>query len=381
MIGHATSLIRGILARMGRRISVPEHMDRPEVPSSCGRLTAFWLRAHGGVWTGRTGRLGWTALIAGLVVLVACSGPAENPAQVTPIAHHATPTPMAPGPLNPLPRPRSRHEPTTVLILGTDRRSSDGGTNNTDTLMLLHLDPNRRRAVILSLPRDLYVEIPGYGQARINAAYAWGERSGSGGLAVARETISTTLGIPVQHVALLDFHAFVTLIDAIGGVDVDVPHAISDPTYPDSGTGYDPFYLSAGQHHLDGATALKYARTRATPGGDFDRTARQRQLLLAVRDRVTGLGLLPGLIAQSPQLWSTLQTAVETDLTLGQIVDLAVTASHVPLDQIVSAGIDQSCTHSWTTPGGAAVLLIDGDATEALIADLFPSPPASAAVP
>ncbi len=318
-------------------------------------------------------------LLLGLTVLTACSKAAGTPVRPTPTIHHATPTPVVREPPIPLPKSHSQFELTTVLLLGTDRRSTDSSSDNTDTLMLFHLDPNGRRIAILSIPRDLYVEIPDHGQGRINTAYAWGEQDGTGGLALARQTISTTLGIPVQHAVLLDFHAFVTLIDAIGGVDVDVPYTISDPTYPDSGIGYDPFYLPAGQHHLEGATALKYARTRATPGGDFDRTARQQQLVLAVRDRVTRLDLMPGLIAQSPQLWAVLQTALETDLTLGEIVDLAIIASRTPADQIVTAGIDQTCTHFWTTPGGAQVLILDQAAIEALLTDLFAPPSAAAA--
>jgi LCP family protein required for cell wall assembly len=279
----------------------------------------------------------------------------------------------------PLSTSRPQSDSVTVLLLGADRRSSDEGINNTDTLMLFRLDVDARRIVILSLPRDLYVEIPGHEQGRINTAYAWGEEDGTGGLALARQTVSTTLGIPVQHAALLDFDAFVTIIDAIGGVDVDVPHAIADPTYPDSGIGYDPFYLPAGQRHLDGETALKYARTRATSGDDFDRTARQRQLVLAVRDRVTRLDLLTDLVSQSPQLWATLQDTFETDLTLGEIVDLAVTASRIPTDQIVTASIDQTCTYFWITPGGAQVLLLDQAAIETLLDDLFAPPPTTAA--
>jgi len=318
-------------------------------------------------------------LLLGLIVLTACSPATSTPAWPTPTVHHVVPTLAAREPPAPLPKSHSRFEPVSVLLLGTDRRSPDSNANNTDTLMLFHLDPDARRIAILSIPRDLYVEIPGHGQGRVNAAYAWGEQDETGGLALARQTISTTLGIPVQHAVLLDFHAFVTFIDAIGGVDVDVTYAISDPIYPDSGTGYDPFYLSAGQRHLDGATALKYARTRATPGGDFDRTARQRQLVLAVRERVTRLDLLPGLIAQSPQLWGALQAAFETDLTLGEIVDLAVISSRIPADQIVTAGIDQTSTHFWTTPGGAEVLVPDQVAIEALVTDFFAPPPAAAA--
>ncbi len=322
----------------------------------------------------------WIILLLGLCVLAACSPADGTLIPSPPTVADASPTPViASDPPTPPPRSRSHLESTSVLLLGTDRRSQGSSVDNTDTLMLFHLDPNARRMAILSIPRDLYVEIPGHGQGRINTAYAYGEQDGTGGLALASRTISTTLGIPVQHAALIDFYAFVSVIDTMGGVDVDVPYAISDPTYPDSGIDYDPFYLPAGPQHLDGATALKYARTRITSGGDFDRAARQRQIVLSVRDRVISLDLLPVLISQSPQLWSTLQSAFETDLTLGEIVDLAVIGSRVPADQIVTAGIDQTCTHSWTTPGGAAVLLIDRQATEELITDLFAPPPAAVA--
>jgi len=315
-----------------------------------------------------------TILLLGLIMLTACSPAARAPARPTPTLYYTPPTPGACDSPTPLPKSRSRFEATTVLLLGTDRRSQDSGTDNTDTLMLFHLDPNAQHIAILSIPRDLYVEIPGYEQGRINSACAWGEQDGTGGLALARQTVSATLGIPVQHTVLIDFHAFVALIDAIGGVDVDVPYAISDPTYPDSGIGYDPFYLPAGQQHLDGATALKYARTRATPGGDFDRTVRQRQLVLAVRDRVTRLDLLPNLITQSPQLWSALQGAFETDLTLAEMVDLAIIASRIPAGQITTAAIDETCTQTWVTPGGASVLIPVPGAIEALVADLLAPP-------
>ncbi|MFL7807665.1 MAG: LCP family protein, partial [Anaerolineae bacterium] len=281
-----------------------------------------------------------TLLLFGLVALAACGPAIEAPPRPTPTVYYAPVTPIVHQPPAPLPSTSPASEPTTVLLLGVDRRSAGSGTNNTDTLILFYLDPETQRAAMLSIPRDLYVDIPGHGQGRINTAYSQGERDGTGGLNLARQTVSTTIGIPVDHAVLIDFQVFIAVVDAIGGIDVEVPYDIYDPTYPDSGIGYDPFYLPAGNHHLDGAAALKYARTRATAGGDFGRTERQRQVVMAVRDRVLNLDLLPSLVAQSPQLWTSLQGAFEADLTLSEIVDLAVAASHVPTDQIASGSID-----------------------------------------
>lgn len=312
-------------------------------------------------------------LLVGLSILAACSPGRATPVipQPTPTVYYAPPTPAAHRPTTPLTPAQPPSGSTTVLLLGTDRRSINSGTNNTDTIMLFYLDPNAQRAVVLSLPRDLYVDIPGHGQGRINTAYGWGKEDGAGGLALAQQTVNRALGIPIQHAALVDFQTFVTVVDAIGGIDVEIPYDISDPTYPDSGIGFDPFYISAGHHHLDGTTALKYARTRATYGGDFDRTTRQRQVVMAIREQVMQLDLLPGLIAQSPQLWSALQGAFESDLTLSEMVDLTITASRIPADQITTAAIDETCTSPWVTPGGAAVLLPDQSAIDALVTGLF----------
>jgi len=319
-----------------------------------------------------------TILLLGLTALAACNPAARG---LAPTVYYAPATPAVYVPPAPLPGAQAQPEATTVLLMGIDRHGQSGGTSNTDSIMLFRLDPDGQTIAILSIPRDLYVEIPGHGQGRVNTAYSWGMRDGTGGLALARQTVANALGVPVEHAALIDFKVFVTLVDAIGGVDVDAPYDINDPTFPDSGIGYDPFYLPAGQHHLDGATALKYARTRATPGGDFTRTARQRQIVLAVRDRILNLDLLPGLIAQSPQLWSALQGAFETDLALGEMVDLAVVASRIPADQVRTASIDETCTNSWVTPGGASVLIPLPDKITPLVADLFSPPQTTAATP
>jgi LCP family protein required for cell wall assembly len=318
-----------------------------------------------------------TLLLLGLLTLVACDPTQNPPADVEPTIYVAPATPTVYIPPLP-PHASTKTQPTAVLLLGTDRRSAHSGTNNTDTILVFYLDPNTQRVAMLSIPRDLYVDIPDHGQGRINTAYSSGVQDGTGGLEMARQTVSSIIGIPVDHAVLIDFDVFITLVDAVGGVDVDVPYDIYDPTYPDSGIGYDPFYLPAGQHHLEGAVALKYARTRATAGGDFDRTARQRQIVLAVRDRVLTFDMLPDLIAQSPQLWTSLQNAFETDLTLGEMVDLAVTASKIPTDQLATGAIDQTCTQPWITPTGAQVLVPLPDQIDTLVNELFSAPPASA---
>jgi LCP family protein required for cell wall assembly len=318
-----------------------------------------------------------TLLLLGLLTLAACDPTQNIPANVKPTIYVAPATPTVYIPPPP-PHTPTHSQPTTVLLLGTDRRSAHSTTNNTDTILVFHLDPNTQRVAMLSIPRDLYIDIPNHGQGRINTAYSSGVQDGTGGLELARQTVSSVIGMPVDHAVLIDFDVFITLVDAVGGVDVDVPYDIYDPTYPDSGIGYDPFYLAAGQHHLDGATALKYARTRATAGGDFDRTARQRQVVLAVRDRVLTFDMLPDLIAQSPQLWTSLQNAFETDLTLAEMVDLSVAASRIPTDQLATGAIDQTCTQPWITPTGAQVLVPLPDQIDTLVNELFSAPPASA---
>jgi LCP family protein required for cell wall assembly len=323
-------------------------------------------------------RICLTILLFGAVALTACNPAADAPPRPTPTIYYAPATPVVHAPSAPLPSTHPATEPTTVLLLGTDRRNTTSGTDNTDAILLFYLDPGSQRAAMLSIPRDLYVDIPGHDQNRINTAYAYGERDGTGGLALARQTVSATLGIPVDHAVLIDFTVFVTVIDAIGGIEVDVPHDIYDSTYPDSGIGYDPFYISSGSHHLDGATALKYARTRATVGGDFDRTTRQRQVVMAVRNQVLSLDLMPSLIARSPTLWANLQGTFEADLTLSEIIDLAITANHIPSNQIATGSIDDSCTLPWVTPSGAQVLLPLPDVIDSLVSDLI-SPAAASA--
>jgi len=307
--------------------------------------------------------------LAGLIHTMAVTGPTLTRPTPTPV-----PTPLAspspePGPLPRLSADR-RADPVSILVLGTDGESPT--SDETDALLILHLDAEAERAFLLSIPPDLYVTVQEHGQIRAGSVYRLGQQGeATGGLTLAQETISTTLGIPIHHVALIRFDSFVSLIDAIGGLDVEVPHPIEDLAFPDGHGGRDPLSISAGTHHFDGDLALRYARTRVVPAPGFDRAFRHQQIILAAHDRMTRLDLLPGLIAQGPALWSTVADDVETDLSLSNVIDLALQANNIAPDRIHKVALNDCCTAPHTTPAGERVLLPLPDEIEALMENLL----------
>jgi len=246
----------------------------------------------------------------------------------------------------------------TVLVLGVDERSQESGPWRTDTIMLLTLDPMSRQAGALSIPRDLWVPIPGYSDGRINTAHFLGDLYNypGGGQALAAETVEYNLGIPIDYTVRINFQAFVVMVDQIGGIDVYVETTIDDPLYPDYNYGYDPLHIEAGWHHFDGEMALKYARTRHT-SSDFDRAQRQQQVTMAILDRVTSYELLPELARAAPELHKTLSSSVLTDMALDQMLALGNLAIDVDREAIRFGVIDQTCTQPWMTPEGAQVLV------------------------
>jgi LCP family protein required for cell wall assembly len=274
-------------------------------------------------------------------------------------------------------KPWSGTERVSILLLGIDQRCEEEGPTHTDTIMVLTIDPVGLSASVLSLPRDLWVEIPEVGLDRINQAHYFGElyEYPGGGPGLAMETVSAVLGVPLNYYATVNFDAFIEVVDLIGGITVEVPEAIDDPTYPDRCYGYDPFSIAAGTHRLDGAQALKYARTRATFGGDVDRAGRQQAVILAVRDQILQLNMLPQLMAQSPRLWQTLQDNVRTNLTLDEGLQLALLLQDIPAESIETAVIDYNYVYNETTPDGRQVLVPNRDAIRDLRNKIF-TPPA-----
>lgn len=259
----------------------------------------------------------------------------------------------------------------TVLVMGIDRRPGEPFISRTDTMMLLSVNPRTDSVSILSIPRDLYVVIPGRGRDRINTAFVYGSQGNNpaGGAALAMQTVEYNLGVPIDHYAMVDFNAFIRSIDAIGGITVDVPYEIYDPQYPDMNYGYDPLHIPEGEHHFDGTLALKYARTRHQDN-DFYRARRQQQVLLAIRSKIMSLGPAE-IVKQAPFLYKQVEEGIRTDLSLEQIIRLANTVKDIPTEKINNAVLDTNYVVGHRTPGGASVLVLVNEKAGPLIDELF----------
>ncbi len=252
-------------------------------------------------------------------------------------------------------------ERITVLVLGIDEREQEGGPFRTDTMMLLTLNPVTLEAGMLSIPRDLWVPIPGYSDGRINTAHFLGDLydyqgSPAGGPGLAMDTVEYNLGVPVDYYVRLNFQGFIDLIDLIGGINIHVERPIRDNAYPTADYGTEVLVIEPGLHHFDGEMALKYARTRHG-SSDFDRARRQQQVLLAILDRVTNLGMLPQLATRAGDIFATVDDSLQTSMTLDEMLALGGLALKVNREEIRTGVIDEKCTSSWRTETGAQVLI------------------------
>lgn len=206
--------------------------------------------------------------------------------------------------------------PLDVLILGLDARPGEGTLARTDSIMLLGVNPAQLRVSLLSIPRDLFLDVPGYGLQRINTINVLGEMEAVGrGVALMRESIAANFGINPDRYALLDFNGFVGLIDAVGGVTIDVERAIVDDFYPTEDGGTIQVRFDPGVQTMNGDRALIYARTRHSDD-DYARAARQQQVLDALALRL-----------RNPLHWlaaaGALNAAVTTDLSLFDLLGIA----------------------------------------------------------
>ena len=224
--------------------------------------------------------------------------------------------------------------------------SSEGCPFCTDTIILLTIDPATKTAGMLSIPRDMWVNVPGFGYSRINTAWSIGENAKlpGGGPGLAMETVSQFIGVPVHYYVQVDFGTFVSFINLIGGVDVYVDERmVLDP----AGPGQDHFVLTPGDfRHLNGKRALAYARCRdeskGCSGGDFGRAKRQQQVILAIRDKVFDPVYFPELVAQAPQIYSEFSSGIHTNMSFEDALKLAVLVRDIPMESIKQGVIDTS---------------------------------------
>ncbi len=268
-------------------------------------------------------------------------------------------------------------ERINVLLVGVDAKR-DRTTTLTDTMMVASLDPVGSTVSLLSVPRDLVNTPLGNGDVfgpKLNSLLGYADRHPEefpdGGMRALEDAIGALLDIPIHYYARLDFSGFITMVDAVGGVDVTVTKGFEDPGY--DGFGFDSrgFSITEGRHHLDGATALAYARSRKAAGeSDFTRAARQQQILVAMRVQVSEGG---SLLFELPALLDAVGHTVRSDVPVDRLPALAAILDEVGDDEMTSVVIQFPLVHPVSTRYGASQEA-DLPAIRAMAAELF-SPP------
>lgn len=238
-----------------------------------------------------------------------------------------------------------------ILLLGIGGANHPGG-QLADTTMVVSIDPKNAQIAMLSIPRDLYVPIPGFGNGKINSAHSTGEQNKDktgGGPELMKKTVANILDLSIHYYIRADFTGFIKLIDALGGVQVDVEKTISDPFYPDENMeGYNPFYIGSGIHQLDGATALKYARSRETTS-DFDRARRQQQILTAVKEKALSAGILTN-PKKITDILKILGDHIRTDMQTKEMEQLMTILKNCDTSKIVNKVLDNSSSGLLSNP-------------------------------
>ena len=241
---------------------------------------------------------------------------------------------------------KSTLAPITILLLGTDTRDAENDRGRADTIMLLHINPLEKRASLLSIPRDTLVDIPGYSEDKINAAYALG------GEELMIKTVSGFLDAAINHYVTIDFDGFIKLIDALGGVDINMERPIEDPK-----TGA---YFSAGNHHFTGEQALAFTRSRSTEFGDIGRIQRQQLVLKELIKQKLSLKYLSDI----NDYFNIIVENTRTDLDIMTMLSYAKAALSFGTENIKTAIIP---THpEWIENGTKSVQIPDEEEAKAM---------------
>jgi LCP family protein required for cell wall assembly len=304
--------------------------------------------------------------LPGIVVKNPTATPSSEEVVAPPIDNQPSFQPVA----GPTPEPWDGASRVNVLIMGLDYRDWEAGEGapRTDTMILLSLDPITKTGGMLSIPRDLWVNIPGFEPGRINTAYRFGElyNMPGGGPGLAMRTVEELLGLKIDFYGQIDFSAFERFIDEVGGIKIDIENRIRvDPIVGDTKT------LKPGVQVLPGDLALAYARARYTKGGDFDRAKRQQQVIMGIRNRMLEQDFLLSLLGKAPILYQELSAGIHTNLSLDQAVKLAWAASKIPEENIQKGIIGTEQVTLNKSPEGDDVLKPRPEQIRLLRDDIF----------
>jgi LCP family protein required for cell wall assembly len=205
---------------------------------------------------------------------------------------------------------------SNILVMGLDSRDGEGYVTRSDSILVIGVNPEETGVALLSIPRDLFISVPEYGLERINTVNMLGELESPGyGPELLKDSLSLSFGITIDSYVRLDFRAFEAMIDAVNGIDVDVSYTIIDNAYPTDDYGTRTVRFDPGMQHMDGATALVYARTRHSDD-DYRRAERQQQILQAFTDKLINPLYWPGVL-------NAIQSHVNGDLS---VIDMIQTA-------------------------------------------------------
>lgn len=304
----------------------PEKKPKGSFTSSLKTKLLTWFRGHV--------LLGIAAIVIALLALKGFVGAVQlgNPFSVKQIVVSAVSDSIK----------TDEYNHTNILLIGVGGENHDGGTL-TDTMIVASIDHKNNLVPMLSIPRDFYVEndLVGWG-TRINSIYEYVAENNDGDYALGMQElikeVEELTDLEIQYYAKIDFNGFVDIVNAVGGVTVDVPEEIYDTTYPaDPGSSnlYQTFHIEPGVQELDGETALKYVRSRHT-SSDFDRALRQQQVINAIKDKALSIGFMLNPVRIKKTI-SAISDNFETNLTMSEMLNFASLASDFDTNGIISA--------------------------------------------
>jgi LCP family protein required for cell wall assembly len=305
-----------------------------------------------------------TPILVDLVVPEAFLTP--GPQGYVPSTTLPIPTPVQPVPV--------ASDAINIAVLGSDKRD-DWTEWHTDVVQIVSIQRQSKTVSVISIPRDLYLYIPTLWMSRINFADFYGDayHYEGGGPALLRDTLLYNLGIRMDYYVRTNFDGLIGIVDTVGGVDIPVHCGLSDHwPYPDENGEYPILTMEPGIRHMDGETALWYARSRLTTSV-FSRERRQQQVLQALWHK----GREAGVLTQVPALWKQGQEMITTDLTLPEVLDLARIALTLDDRNVRFYNIGADVVTPWTTPYGGAVFLPRWEEIQPIIAEaMAPAPEA-----